>query len=155
LILGSESVQPPCTDFSRPRVYGRGSGGVEGSEAFSGRATQRLWQSDMMYGPMVRVEGCQRRTFLFAFLDDMSRLNPHAQFYLSERLESYLDCPRQALLRRGLPRKPYVYNRPAFRSQHLSQITAVPDYSILRDCLGPFDSPNPKVEGRWDHRFGQ
>jgi len=73
---------------------------------------------------MVRVEGRQRRTFLFAFLDDMSRLIPHAQFYLSERLESYLDCLRQALLRRGLPRKLYVDNGPAFRAQHLSQITA-------------------------------
>ena len=83
-----------------------------------------LWQSDMMYGPMVSVGGRQRRTFLFAFLDDMSRLIPHAQFYLSERLESYLDCLRQALLRRGLPRKLYVDNGPAFRSQHLSQITA-------------------------------
>jgi len=83
-----------------------------------------LWQSDMMYGPTVKVEGRQRKTFLFAFLDDMSRLVPHGQFYLSERLESYLDCLRQALLRRGLPRKLYVDNGPTFRSQHLSQITA-------------------------------
>jgi putative transposase len=83
-----------------------------------------LWQSDMMHGPMVRVEGRQRKTFLFAFLDDMSRLIPHAQFYLTEGLENYLDCLRQALLRRGLPRRLYVDNGPAFRSQHLSQITA-------------------------------
>jgi putative transposase len=91
---------------------------------FEAELPNDLWQSDMMYGPMVRVEGRQRRTFLFAFLDDMSRLIPHAQFYLSERLESYLDCLRQALLRRGLPRKLYVDNGPAFRTQHLSQITA-------------------------------
>jgi len=49
------------------------------------------------------VEGRHRRTFLFAFLDDMSRLVAHAQFYVSEALESYLDALRQALLRRGLP----------------------------------------------------
>ena len=91
---------------------------------FEAELPNDLWQSDMMYGPTVRVEGRQRKTYLFAFLDDMSRLVPHAQFYLSEGLESYLDCLRQALLRRGLPRRLYVDNGPAFRSQHLSQITA-------------------------------
>ena len=50
--------------------------------------------------------------------------NTHAQFYLSEGLQSYLDCLRQALVRRGLPRRLYVDNGPTFRSQHLSQITA-------------------------------
>jgi len=83
-----------------------------------------LWQSDSMHGPTILEGGKQRKTFLFAFLDDHSRLIPHAQFYLSERLDSYLDALRQALLKRGLPRKLYVDNGPAFRSQHLAQITA-------------------------------
>lgn len=83
-----------------------------------------LWQSDSMHGPTVLEGGRQRKTFLFAFLDDHSRLIPHAQFYLTERLDNYLDALRQALLKRGLPRKLYVDNGPAFRSQHLAQITA-------------------------------
>ena len=91
---------------------------------FEAELPNDLWQSDMMYGPSVQVEGRYRKTFLFAFLDDMSRLIAHAQFYLSEGLESYLDCLRQALLRRGLPRRLYVDNGPTFRSQHLAQITA-------------------------------
>lgn len=109
----------------------RGQGLLEGPpqvvkdrRRFEAEWPNDLWQSDMMYGPVVKVEGRQRKTFLFAFLDDMSRLVPHAQFYLSEGLESYLDCLRQALLRRGLPRRLYVDNGPAFRSQHLAQITA-------------------------------
>jgi len=91
---------------------------------FEAELPNDLWQSDMMFGPSVQVEGRSRKTFLFAFLDDMSRLVAHAQFYLSEGLESYLDALRQALLRRGLPRKLYVDNGPTFRSQHLAQITA-------------------------------
>jgi putative transposase len=91
---------------------------------FEAELPNDLWQSDMMFGPTVRVEGRQRKTYLFAFLDDMSRLIPHAQFYLTEGLENYLDALRQALLRRGLPRRLYVDNGPSFRSQHLSQITA-------------------------------
>jgi hypothetical protein len=65
---------------------------VKDRRRFEAELPNDLWQSDMMYGPMVQVEGRQRKTFLFAFLDDMSRLVPHAQFYLSEGLESYLDC---------------------------------------------------------------
>lgn len=83
-----------------------------------------IWQSDVMHGPWVRVEGKKRKTYLIAFLDDMSRLITHAQFYLSEKLDSYLDALRQALLSRGLPRKLYVDNGPAFRSLHLQQICA-------------------------------
>lgn len=62
------------------------------------------------------MEGKNRKAYLIAFIDDMSRLICHAQFYLSEKLDCYLDCLRQALLTRGLPRKLYLDNGPAFRS---------------------------------------
>jgi transposase InsO family protein len=91
---------------------------------FEAELPNDLWQSDCMHGPLILEGGKQRKAFLFAFLDDHSRLIPHAQFYLSERLDSFLDAFRQALLKRGLPRKLYVDNGPAFRSQHLAQITA-------------------------------
>lgn len=83
-----------------------------------------IWQSDAIHGPMVTMEGKRRKTYLFAFLDDMSRLITHAEFYLSEKLDSYLDALKKALLKRGLPRKLYVDNGPAFRSRHLQHITA-------------------------------
>lgn len=35
---------------------------------FEAELLNDLWQSDMMYGPMVKVEPCQRKAFLFAFL---------------------------------------------------------------------------------------
>jgi putative transposase len=91
---------------------------------FEAQLPNDLWQSDVMHGPSVGVEGKNRKTYLIAFIDDMSRLCCHAQFYLSENLLSYLDALRQALLTRGLPRKLYVDNGPAFRSFHLHQITA-------------------------------
>lgn len=83
-----------------------------------------LWQSDAMHGPMMEVDEKMKKTYLLAFLDDHSRLIPHAQFYLSERLDSCLDALEQALLKRGLPRKLYLDNGPAFRSKHLEHITA-------------------------------
>lgn len=91
---------------------------------FEAQLPNDLWQSDVMHGPSVLVDGKNRKTYLIAFLDDMSRLICHAQFYRSENLNAFLDALRQALLTRGLPRKLYVDNGPAFRSFHLQQITA-------------------------------
>jgi putative transposase len=83
-----------------------------------------IWQSDVMHGPSVLIDGKKRKTYLIAFLDDHSRLLPHAEFFLSERLTSWLEAFRQALLTRGLPRKLYVDNGAAFRSRHLERICA-------------------------------
>jgi len=91
---------------------------------FEAELPNDIWQSDVMHGPAVCAQGKNRKAYLIAFIDDMSRLICHAQFYLSENLDRYLDALRQALLTRGLPRKLYVDNGPAFRSFHLHQITA-------------------------------
>ncbi len=91
---------------------------------FEAEEPNELWQSDVMHGPYVVVDGKQRKTYLTAFIDDHSRLIPHAEFFLSERLDNFLAALRKALRMRGLPRKLYVDNGPAFRSEHLSHICA-------------------------------
>ena len=91
---------------------------------FEAELPNDLWQSDAMHGPRVEVEGLMRKSYLLAFIDDHSRLVPHGQFYLSEGINSYIDALEQALLIRGLPRKLYVDNGPAFRSKHLEYVTA-------------------------------
>ncbi len=45
---------------------------------FEAELPNDLWQSDCMHGPKVIVEGRLRKTFLFGFIDDHSRLIPHA-----------------------------------------------------------------------------
>lgn len=78
-----------------------------------------LWQSDCMHGPKVIHEGSERKAYLFAIIDDHSRLIPHAQFYLAETLENYLDCLWAALRKRGIPRKLYVDNGASFKAHRL------------------------------------
>jgi putative transposase len=96
----------------------------EDRRKFEAELPNDLWQSDAMHGPKVEVNARKKKTYLLAFIDDHSRLVPHGQFYVSEGLGSYLDALEQALLKRGLPRKLYVDNGPAFRSKHLEHITA-------------------------------
>jgi transposase InsO family protein len=91
---------------------------------FEAELPNDLWQSDCMHGPKV-IEGERlRKTFLFAFIDDHSRLIPHAQFSLRENLESFLECFQRALEKRGIPRKLYVDNGPSYRAHQLEHVAA-------------------------------
>jgi len=70
-----------------------------------------LWQGDAMHGPYLpdpAQPAQQRQLFLFAFLDDHTRLVPHAQFYWNEQLPRMEDCFKRAILRYGLPLAVYV-----------------------------------------------
>lgn len=83
-----------------------------------------LWMSDVMYGPKLGHKGRLRQTYLVAFLDDATRVIPHAAFTLSEGTAACLQVLEQAILRRGLPRRLYVDNGAAFRSRHLALVCA-------------------------------
>jgi transposase InsO family protein len=91
---------------------------------FEAELPNDLWQSDVMHGPKIDVNGKMRKSYLIAVIDDHSRLITHGQFYLSEALVCYLDAFENALATRGLPRKLYVDNGAAFRSRHLEYICA-------------------------------
>ena len=68
---------------------------------------------------MKKRDVVRRKTYLIAFIDDHSRLIPYGQFYTSENVQSFMHAFEQALLRRGMPRKLYVDNGSAYRSQQL------------------------------------
>ena len=91
---------------------------------FEAEVPNDLWQSDVMHGPMVAGNGKQHKTYLIAIIDDHSRLIVYARFYLSENVASYLDALENGLARRGLPKKLYVDNGAAFRSNHLEYVCA-------------------------------
>ena len=91
---------------------------------FEAELPNDLWQSDVLHGPRVEVDGKRRKTYLIAIIDDHSRLITYGRFYLSEALIYYLDAFENALAKRGLPRKLYVDNAACFRSKHLEYITA-------------------------------
>ena len=83
-----------------------------------------LWMADVMDGPTLRVGGRVVHTFLFALLDDCSRLVPHGQYYDNEKLGPLLDCLKEAFRRRGLPEKLYTDQGKIFTCAHLQVVCA-------------------------------
>lgn len=64
-----------------------------GRKKFEAEFSNQVWQSDMLFGPYVaRPGGGRMQAFLFAVLDDASRLIPHAQFYDNQGMHSWTAC---------------------------------------------------------------
>jgi transposase InsO family protein len=95
------------------------------TKAFECALANQLWMTDMMFGPALKpASGPVIHTRLFGFLDDCSRLVPHAQYYEGEKLCWFLDCFRQALAQRGFPEKLYTDQGKIFTSYHLQVVCA-------------------------------
>lgn len=87
---------------------------------FQKERPNQMWQMDLkdgVYLPNPDKPGKFLKTHLLAFIDDHSRLVPHAEFYFSEKLPILEDCFRKAVLKRGLPDKVYVDNGKIFVSR--------------------------------------
>lgn len=83
------------------------------------------WQCDVMHGPKLAMpDGTRRRVYLIAILDDATRIICHAQFYFTDDLRSLKDCLKQALLKRGRPKRLYFDNGKIFRSRMILLLTA-------------------------------
>jgi transposase InsO family protein len=101
----------------RPKPYRR----------FERSAFGDLWQGDAMHGPYLpdpAQPDQPRQVFLFAFLDDHTRLVPHVQFYWNEQLPRLEDCFKRAVLRYGLPLAVYVDRGKVYTSKQFDTICA-------------------------------
>jgi len=101
----------------RPKPYRR----------FERSAFGDLWQGDAMHGPWLpdpAQPDQQRQVFLFAFIDDHTRLVTHAQFYWNEQLPRMEDCFKRAILRYGRPLAIYVDRAKIYTAKQFDTICA-------------------------------
>lgn len=108
-----------------------------------------LWQGDMSYGPYLSINGKKIQTYLFAFIDDCSRVVPFAQFFFSEKTESLSTVFKEALLRRGIPKIVYVDNGKVYRSEVFQ--VACASLGIVLTHTQPYDAAS---KGKIERFFG-
>jgi putative transposase len=111
--------------------YGMGLPGSGPQKAFELPLPNMLWMADCMHGAPIRTGEGSMKPYLFALIDDCTRLCVHAQYYDGERLAGFLDCLRKAVEARGLPMKLYTDNGAAFKSQQLGLVCANLGVSLL------------------------
>lgn len=96
-------------------------------DRFEAARPNDLWQSDMLAGPWLpdpERPGSVRRAWLYAFLDDHSRLCLHGRFSFKGDLPALELVFRRSLQKWGVPTKVYYDNGQVYRSGHMRQIVA-------------------------------
>ena len=86
-----------------------------------------LWQADMLVGPWLpdpERPGKHRRAYLYAFLDDASRLLLYGRFSFKGDLPALELVFKRSIQRYGLPRRVYYDNAYVFRSKKMHRICA-------------------------------
>lgn len=102
------------------------SGTKEDRRRFAYQEAGQLWMSDVMHSPSVPGPDGRRKkkTYLIAFIDDATRVIPHAQFTFAENTREFLPVFKVAILKRGLPERLFVDNGANYRSHHFSIVCA-------------------------------
>lgn len=108
---------------------------------FSRQWINELWQTDIMYGPYLRVGKSKKQVYLMAFLDDASRLIVHGQFFFSQNFSTLRIALKEAILKRGIPKMIYTDNGKVYRNSQLALICANLGCSLIH--TEPF-TPNSK-----------
>jgi len=105
----------------------------------------RLWQGDMMVGPYLHYQGRRQRSYLFAFIDDASRLIPFAAFTFEQNLEAMKRIYMEAVIRRGIPKLVYFDNGKVYRSAIFQEALARMGTTVIH--TQPYDAASKgKIE---------
>ena len=103
--------------------------------AFEAPHPNDLWQTDIMYGPHVpqrqkngRIRNVQ--SYCLGIIDDHTRRIIHAEFFLDQGIERYMQCLKKSFIKCGVPVRIYCDNGQVFRSQQIQRIAAEVGTSI-------------------------
>jgi putative transposase len=110
-----------------------------------------IWYGDVMHGPTVTVKGRRCKVYLVSLMDDASRLIAHSAFCTGETALDIEGVLKQAVLKRGLPKKLVVDNGAAYRAATLQGICARLDIRLIY-CRPYAPEGKGKLE-RWHRTF--
>ena len=117
--------------------------------AFEALHAGDIWYSDALHGPYITTPEGQRKTYLITFMDDASRLACHSGFYFTESSLALEHAFKEALLKRGMPRKLIVDNGSAYRAGSLETICARLSIQLIH--CPPYEAQGKGKLERW-HR---
>jgi len=90
---------------------------------FQQRHRNRLWHSDIKYGPYLPIglDGALKQVFLVTFIDDATRFVLHGEFYPTMTQSAVEDCFRQAIEKFGAPEAVYFDNGKQYRTKWMTR----------------------------------
>ncbi len=82
------------------------------------------WQSDTSTGPVIKVNGQKRKTYLICVIDDASRLITHGEFFFNDNAVNMQIVFKKAVSKYGKPKRLFVDNGSAYKNDQLTLICA-------------------------------
>lgn len=107
------------------------------------------WQVDISAGPYLTVNGCKKKTYIIAYIDDASRAIMACSASYEQNLITVLSVFKQAVRRRGIPKKLFMDNGKVFRSDQLQLICA--SLGTVASYAAPFSAASKGKIERWFH----
>jgi transposase InsO family protein len=106
------------------------------TKTFEAPGVNDLWIVDFSPGPFLALHPKTVATHLCVIIDDHSRLIPFAQYALAADTQALLFCLKEAIRRRGLPRKLYADNGGPFINHHLRIVCANLSIRLVHSKVG-------------------
>ena len=106
------------------------------TKVFEAPGVNDLWIADFSPGPFLALHPKTVGTHLCLIIDDHSRLIPYAAYGLGADTQALLSCLKEALRRRGLPRKLYTDNGGPFINHHLRIVCANLGIRLIHSKVG-------------------
>ena len=106
------------------------------TKAFEAPGVNDLWMVDFSPGPFLALHPKTVPTHLCLIIDDHSRLIPYAAYGLAADTQALLACLKEAIRRRGLPRKLYCDNGGPFVNAHLRIVCANLNIRLIHSKVG-------------------
>jgi len=120
----------------------------EDRRAFELEYANDCWQADSSVGPIIKVNGKKKQTWLICFLDDASRLVTHAEFFFNDNSVNMQMVLKKAIQKHGLPSRLYVDNGSSYRNNQLSLICASLGITLIHT-----PAYSPKNKGKIERLF--
>ena len=140
-LLQQQDLSRPTGSASNPEEHRR----------FVAEWANAIWYGDVMHGPTLALKTGRCKVFLVSLMDDASRLIAHSAFCTNETALDIEGVLKQAVLKRGLPKKLVVDNGPAYRAATLQGICARLDIRLIY-CRPYAPEGKGKLE-RWHRTF--
>lgn len=90
-----------------------------------------LWQGDIKYGLIIKIDGKPVQTYMSCLIDDATRYIIHAEFYDNMEQSIVEDTLRKGIRKFGVPRRIYFDNGSQYRTHWMKRACALLGIRLL------------------------
>lgn len=116
--------------------------------AFEMEFANDCWQSDTSHGPIIKVNGTKKQTYLITLIDDASRLILHGEFFFNDNAVNMQAVFKKAIAKYGIPKRLFVDNGSTYKNDQLSLICASLGISLIHS-----KAYSPESKGKIERSF--